>query len=208
MLGIGILFIALDFQAFSLIPIGILILTNIVQTWVDGQKSKPADKKNAISDGRIKYTNELIEAIRLIKMYVWEIPLKKFIETLRLSEYKSYYKIWFIDAIGGSISDFSLYTCSYLLFLFYTLNGGILTPSKVYPLATYIYTINYWSVLFFHRGRSFWVINKLMMKRIEDLLNIPISTNDSQRIESQNIVNAISFNKYTAYWSKDKPPCL
>lgn len=48
--------------------------------------------RSTFNDRRIKLTNELVEGIRLVKMYAWEGEFKKFITEVRRKElFKSFY---------------------------------------------------------------------------------------------------------------------
>lgn len=42
------------------------------------------------TDKRINFLNEIFSGIKIIKMYVWEQPFKKIVETLRKYEFKKF----------------------------------------------------------------------------------------------------------------------
>lgn len=63
-----------------------------------GLIEKPRREKNAITDERVKLTNELIESIRLLKMYAWEDALKDMILELRAKENTNLAKLHLIDS--------------------------------------------------------------------------------------------------------------
>jgi len=83
----------------------------------------PTQEKNAISDERTKATNEIIECIRLIKLYCWEKPLKQAIEKLRIREFEAYIRLFKIEILGRAISEQAVYICAFLMFTAYTVYG-------------------------------------------------------------------------------------
>ena len=64
------------FGWFSLISVGGLFGMTVLSTYLSNLAEPIQKEKNLITDERIKRTHEIIECIRLIKMYAWEKPLK------------------------------------------------------------------------------------------------------------------------------------
>ena len=70
---------------------------------------------NVFKDQRVKICTEIIEGVKFIKLYGWEIALKKIIQRLRQSEVKNYLKLSFgrslERALSNSISILSGFVC-------------------------------------------------------------------------------------------------
>lgn len=57
-----------------------------------------------VTDQRVSQMNEVINAIRLIKMYAWEAPFLKRIQELRARETNELRKTAFVQSISSSIT--------------------------------------------------------------------------------------------------------
>lgn len=88
--------------------------------------------KNTVTDTRIKYSNELIECIRLIKLYAWEKPFLKIITALRDKEYLASYNLMKVDGLGRPVSDASVPISMFIISILYIYYGGILSVKKIY----------------------------------------------------------------------------
>ena len=58
----------------------------------------------AVTDRRVAQMNEILNAIRLIKMYAWEEPFQKRIKKIRSQETKQLRKAAFLQSISTSIT--------------------------------------------------------------------------------------------------------
>ena len=65
-----------------LIAIPILIITYFFQTTLSSKNVKNVKQKNIFADQRMKFCNEMIEGIKLLKFYAWETTVKKFIDDI------------------------------------------------------------------------------------------------------------------------------
>jgi len=204
-----------EFGPYSLISLISQCLFVLLSMWISSKSSGMRDHKNKLTDMRIKYTNELIECIRLIKLYAWEKPFSKIINSLRLKETLAYMDLAQIEAFSKPIAEVSMFVSLFVTCILYNWGGGILTPTKVY------FTI---SILFFTKrrvlfhcaqGTLFLVNFQLMKKRLEDILFVKdiLSLKDSfkRKKSKSNSSNSsvISFSNFTASWSEDQSkPCL
>lgn len=72
-------------------------------------------KRNVYKDRRVKTCTEIIEGIKFIKLYGWEIAFKHMIQTLRKEEIRNYLKLALIQsverALGNVVPHIAGFTC-------------------------------------------------------------------------------------------------
>jgi ATP-binding cassette, subfamily C (CFTR/MRP), member 4 len=217
------------FGEFTLINYTILLLNILFSQFVSKAAAGPRVIRNGTTDERVKLTNEIIECIRLIKMYAWEAPLRSIISKIRSRELQNMFKLFRIEISGSSISEQVTFLSSFIMFSFYaTYSGSYLSPEKVYASMMIMGVVRMWCINMPHQGYVFRNNAKNIEKRITDILNIPdiITLDDtsaqivnrdsngylvellpvkSQKKEAASIV----YRNFTAYWSPDgKKQCL
>lgn len=74
--------------AYALIGLGMMICYVPVQMALAKTSSIFFREKASLVDARVKLSNDMIEGIRLIKMYAWEEAFRYFISTIRTKELK------------------------------------------------------------------------------------------------------------------------
>lgn len=86
-----------------------------------------------LSDKRIKLTSELIEGIRLIKMYAWEEAFKKMILTINNQEFRWYVWSHMNLSLMRSIAYFAQLWSSLIFFviIYYTEIAPLDVPSML-----------------------------------------------------------------------------
>lgn len=198
-------FIMWQYVGFScFIGIGSMVLMLIGQIFLSKLTEIPRKENKVTTDNRIKFTNEIIECIRLLKMYAWEKPFQKIVENLRDTEFNSFMKIIHIDSIGKSITLISINISVLLICVTYISFGGILSPGN-------------YCLMFSHYGRMFLINFRLILKRVQEILTIKdvLSFEETLQRSSQaspaikSSEASAEFKNYTAYWSEQaQKPCL
>jgi len=168
----------------------------------------PRKEKNLITDQRVKYTNEFIENIRLIKLYAWEKPLRAIIQDLRDKEVVQLKKLAHIDSMARTLTESGVYIGVLFMCITYVSTGGVLTPEKVYTAFLVLGFAKFWIILAFHYGRMFLVGAKLTNKRLEEVLAVKETSSVGYLLNSGVLAGEpIKFKKFVASWKQDKP-CL
>lgn len=183
-------------------------------------------EKKVMTDERIKMTNELVECIRLIKMYAWEKFFKQKIETLRDNEALKMVRFKMIEAVGRSVSEISPQISIVMMCLVYIWNDGQLSTEKVYTGLMVLNFVGIWGIMFCHSGIMFIGTGKVIAQRFENLLSVKdISDVEDDSRLSGHIARAepgtassspdfvgqgsITIKNYNARWNKDDlKPCL
>ncbi|OXA59787.1 Multidrug resistance-associated protein 4 [Folsomia candida] len=122
-----------EFGTSSLAGFGVVILMSVVQYW-NGTLSTEFRRKIAVkTDERSRTMNEIIVAIRVIKMYAWEKPFTNLINKLRKLEMSVIRKRSYLRGIYLSVYSSALKFLPFLTFLVFTLaTDEDLTPDKVF----------------------------------------------------------------------------
>ncbi|KAJ3273542.1 hypothetical protein HDV01_004309 [Terramyces sp. JEL0728] len=105
----------------ALAGIGLLIILGPLQKTLM-QKLRTIRKNSApITDSRVKLTQEILEGIRVIKYFTWELPFKKEVEKLRDQEVKLALKRSLIQAFVSTIAFAIPVFASSISFVIYSL---------------------------------------------------------------------------------------
>jgi ATP-binding cassette, subfamily C (CFTR/MRP), member 4 len=87
-----------------------------------------------MNDQRIKFTNEVIEGIRLIKMYAWEKAFQSICNSYRALEYKFITSQFYLYMLDRSISK-SLGLISFLVTIVFVhfFSDKLITLAEIFP---------------------------------------------------------------------------
>jgi len=193
---------------------GFMNLSNYLSKKTQSVRSE----KSAITDARIKLTNEFIECIRLIKMYAWEEAFKKGIESLRDKEAISLLKLRIMEIFSISVAATSPQSSLVIMCIIYALGGGMLSPEKIYASLMILNFVSLWAVEFFHHGVMFVSAMKVIRTRLESILFLKDIVRIEQASDVVSFKNAhhhgdrvapVIFSNFSAWWkSDDAKPCL
>ncbi|XP_005727589.1 multidrug resistance-associated protein 9 [Pundamilia nyererei] len=89
-------------------------------------------KSLLITDSRVRTMNEILNSIKLIKMYAWEDSFEKTIAGLRKNEKKQLQKVSYVQTINISIANILPSIATILTFLVHTLLGLPLSTSDAF----------------------------------------------------------------------------
>ena len=64
----------------------------------------------------MKYYTELVEGIKTIKLYGWELAFKEIIQEIRKAEVLSYLKLKFVRSVGRANFEMSTYLAAFVCF--------------------------------------------------------------------------------------------
>jgi len=185
-----------------LVGIGFVAVGFPFQQWLAKKATKPRDDKNKITDQRVRLTTEVIDGIRLLKMYTWELIFGDNIHELRRVEVELLKKVMAYEGLSRGIAFSTQPLAAYLIFLVYTLMGNDLTTAIVFPTTFLISTLKTQAITAFANALSFMVEAKLLFQRIMQIMEAPEIVEKVQ-VNPLNEENAIEFENYYASWTKD-----
>lgn len=175
-----------------------------IQQYIISLSTVPHEKKNQLTDERVKITGEIIDSMRLMKMYSWEFVFRDIINILRRKEIKLMKKITVFEILTRTVA-FSIQIIGvFLIWMTYVLLGNELTVSLVFSSSSLIFIIKEWCMSFAF-GLNFVNTAKIVFKRIEDLMNEP-EMEETLFLPPKDSQNAIEFKNFRGYWEKENGP--
>jgi len=200
---LGAIFVLYNlFSYSSLVGIFYMIFSIPIQGALVKASTKPQVQKNAITDERVKLTSEMIDSIKLLKMYAWENVFSNIIKALRNKEISLLKTSATYEAIARGIALSITALASFLIFVVYTLvEGGELKIYKVFPTLFLMGFIRIHVIFYTLNGFGFKAEVNLLFQRIQQIF-------DAQEINEKtfeaplDLANSVEFRDFSGYWSK------
>ncbi|KAK3863657.1 hypothetical protein Pcinc_030600 [Petrolisthes cinctipes] len=161
----------------------LLILFVPFQSWLGKVFSRLRLATAHLTDDRVRIMNEIVNAMRVIKMYAWEKPFTELVELSRKSEIGVIMKTNYFRAINMSVFFTSSKVIVFLCLLTFILTGNILTAEKVFVTISLINNVRLVMTLFFPFGIAMGSEMLVSCDRLEDFLQMEEreETNSVQR---------------------------
>ncbi|XP_056642945.1 probable multidrug resistance-associated protein lethal(2)03659 [Diorhabda sublineata] len=167
-----------------------LLLSIPFQSWL-GKKTSRFRLSTAIrTDERVRLMNEIISGIQVIKMYTWEYPFAKLVESVRMKEMKYIRLTSVIRAILMSLALILNRMAVAICIITYVLTGNALTASYAYSVASY-YRLLGSLTMFFPQAISQGSEMYISMKRIQNFLLFDEIRSENSML-SKNVFNGKS----------------
>ena len=184
--------------------VGCVLLMWPLQYLFSAIGGKYLKQKNPTTDERIKLTNEMIEGIRLLKMYGWDTQFAEMIEKVRNKEVSLLRKIGYTEYFAGHmLARLTPVLGSFLIFMTYGLMGNTPTVGKVYATIMILFFLRVSAVLFSSMAFKFVVEARLIFQRIIQLLEVD-ELNAYKVNPPKDPSNGIEFNQFSAFWGENK----
>lgn len=90
------------------------------------------------TDERVKVMNEVLQGIRVVKLYAWEKPVNERIRELRDQEVNTVFLYQFYKMINTAAMYLGPVLVSFSLFIAYTSTGGTMTVPQVYTAYAFL----------------------------------------------------------------------
>ncbi|KAK4317272.1 hypothetical protein Pmani_011632 [Petrolisthes manimaculis] len=159
----------------------LLILFVPFQSWLGKVFSRLRLSTAHLTDERVRIMNEIVNAMRVIKMYAWEKPFTELVELSRKSEIGVIMRTNYFRAINMSVFFTSSKVIVFLCLLTYILTGNILTAEKVFVTISLINNVRLVMTLFFPFGIAMGSEMLVSCDRLEDFLQM------EEREETSNV---------------------
>jgi ATP-binding cassette subfamily C (CFTR/MRP) protein 4 len=133
--------------------------------------SKLRAKSAILTDERLRLMSEIIPAMRVIKMYVWEIPFSKLVELTRIREISTIRKSMILRSINLAIFFVSSKLITFLCLILFIISGGELNAENVFVSISLINQLRDVMTLFFPYGVSLGAEALISLRRIQVIEN-------------------------------------
>uniref|UniRef100_F6T8N6 Uncharacterized protein n=1 Tax=Ciona intestinalis TaxID=7719 RepID=F6T8N6_CIOIN len=194
-----------DLGVSSLAGLVVIILAMIIQSCVGRQFGRIRAKMSVLTDQRIRIMNEVLTAMKIIKMYAWEKPFEKLVSETRRKEVQKVLYSVILKACNFSMMFISSRLLNLFTFITFVLLGGHLTPSKVFS-AIALYNVLRTSMgLFFPLAIEKLSESLISLKRIQNFLMLDEIDDDLQGLPPKSSKDCIvELTSFTAWWTEDE----
>ncbi|XP_071552963.1 ATP-binding cassette sub-family C member 4-like isoform X4 [Panulirus ornatus] len=164
----------------------LLILFVPLQSWMGKVFSRLRLATAHRTDERVRIMNEIINAMRVIKMYTWEKPFTALIEEARKHEIDVIMRTNYYRAVNMSLFFTSSKVIVFLALLTYILTGNVLTAEKVFVTSSLINNVRLVMTLFFPFGIAMGSETLISCKRLQEFLEME-EREDTNRVQRSNL---------------------
>lgn len=170
----------------------------VVAVKVKGYLMKQMKQK----DERLKFMNEILSGIKVIKLYAWEKCFEKIVQTIRLNEIKTLWKAARWEAVTFFAWGLAPYLVSLASFTTFVMidEENVLTPSRTF-VSLSLFNILRMPMAMFPMMISLAMQALVAVNRINDYLNSPEIAKDSVSHEKDE--NAIKVKGGQFSWGGD-----
>ncbi|KAK4879943.1 hypothetical protein RN001_008089 [Aquatica leii] len=179
---------------FALIPLN-LLFGKLTSTY----RLKTAAK----TDKRVKVTQEIITAMRIIKMYTWESFFSKYVNKLRIKEIKNLRILYYVKSWAFSIGEMGCRLAFYVCVITYISLGNHINADNAFVVVSSFGALQMIFSVFVPIGITQMAELQASLQRITNFLmleEIPLRQDDDCSIEN---VGKISVNNVTIKTAKD-----
>ncbi|XP_076338586.1 multidrug resistance-associated protein 1-like isoform X2 [Tachypleus tridentatus] len=186
------------------VMLAILLLTWAVLHNLNVYQAKQMKEK----DVRLKFMNEILSGIKVLKLYAWEPPFMKQIMDIRSKELKYLKRFQYLNAITSflwSSSPFLITIFSFVTYLFMD-EENVLDPNTAFVSVT-LFTMLRFSLIAIPDLVSYIVQTRISLKRLKDFL-ICEELDESVIGNNTSKGETITMDKGSFSWSKEGEPVL
>nr|CAB3219633.1 multidrug resistance-associated protein 4 [Phallusia mammillata] len=192
-----------DLGASSLAGPVIMVSIMVTQSCLGRGFGRIRAKMAVLTDQRIRTMNEVISAMRVIKMYTWEKPFENLIKEIRRKEISKVLVSSIMKACNFSMIFVATRLLVFVTFSLFVALGGNLTSSKVFTAIGLFNVLRVTIGIFFPNAIEKLSESLISMRRIQDFLLLDeFSTSVDASADNVEKSNAsLEFNDFTASWT-------
>ncbi|XP_018014259.1 ATP-binding cassette sub-family C member 4 isoform X1 [Hyalella azteca] len=124
------------------------------------------------TDERVRVMNEIVNAMRVIKMYAWELPFAEMVKKFRKSEIDVIMHTNYYRAVNMSLFFTSAKLVVFLALLTYVVTGNALTAEKVFVTSALVNNVRLVMTLFFPMAISMGSETLISCRRLQEFFEL------------------------------------
>lgn len=192
--------------------VGLLLKTIPVQTGLSRLSSMLRVKVAKRTDHRVGIMNELIQGIKLIKTYAWEIPFQAIVAEARRREVKQIRRASYIRGIFLSTMIFTERSTLFITIAACVYLGYPITADVVFSMAQFFNILQLTAAIFYPLALSLWAEASVSVVRIGDYLKFEeqdeVVQGLNHREDAKDADLAIELANLSATWESEKVKTL
>lgn len=158
----------INFAAFF--GVAFMLLCILFQGYL-GKKISVLRLKTALrTDERVRFMNEIIQGIQVIKMYAWEYPFAKMVEFARRKEINTIRQVSFIRGVLWSFMVFLTRVSIFVSLVGFVLMGFDLTAKQAFVITAYYNVLKSTMTMQFPRSIEVLAETSVSFKRIQKFM--------------------------------------
>ncbi|XP_070538847.1 uncharacterized protein [Ptychodera flava] len=115
--------------------LGLFVLVAMIQMVFEKISKAVKAKANRLTDRRARLMNDILNCMRLIKMYAWEIPFARFVAGIHREERKRLDRVTILDGISQSLPLLLPNIATTVVIIFYLGVGNNILPYQAFTVA-------------------------------------------------------------------------
>ncbi|ESN96295.1 hypothetical protein HELRODRAFT_163344 [Helobdella robusta] len=152
--------------------VAVMILFIPINAWVSAVQRKMQTDQMKRKDDRIKLTNEILNGIKVIKLYAWELSFKEKVSAIRNLELVTLKKYSYLGAVILFSWSCAPFLVTLAAFATYVLVGGQLDANKAFTALSLLNILRV-PISILPMMISYLVMAAVSVKRIEKYLQTP-----------------------------------
>ncbi|XP_077867141.1 ATP-binding cassette sub-family C member 4-like [Saccoglossus kowalevskii] len=149
---------------------GVLLIMIPCQAYMGKLFSRLRAKTAVQTDERVRLMNEILSAMRVIKMYTWEKPFAELVRKVRGKEVQVVLHTNYLRSLNNALVYFSTPVMVYSIILPWLLTGNHLTPRIIFMLLLLLVTLRMSLVFHFAEGVKFTAEMLVSVRRVQTFL--------------------------------------
>ncbi|KAF5303207.1 hypothetical protein FQA39_LY10120 [Lamprigera yunnana] len=175
----------------AIIGISLLTLFVVLQVFISRLISRYRLKTAAETDKRISVTQEILTAIKVIKMYTWELCFYNTISKLRRKEIENLRVLFYIKALLMSLGNFSNRFGFYICVITYVSLGNLVNAEKAFVALGCFIALRIAFVAYIPYGIAQIAEMKTALHRITQFLTLEQVQKDDNYVQTSNKIGTI-----------------
>lgn len=177
----SIIVVSFTFGPIGIIGIGISVIHVPLVMIIGKVSSKNRYIANIIGDMRVKMIENLIEGIKIMKLYAWELPFIEFIFKKRQAEYTQRLKFGNLNSILLVLSVASVGLAIFVTLWVQVALGYSFTAGQLFLIIT-VYFLTHVTIVYINTGAvSTIFVFMSIMERVQSVLTLKEYSNDFEK---------------------------